>query len=898
MSVRNRRSKNLVMDVRSRSAIRLWTAVCLSAGLLSACFNNNNNNSKNNAAPVFTSADTISVVEGATATGYTAAATDANAADVLTFSVSGGADQAHFTIDGATGVLSFAMAPEFNNPADADGDNVYEVQLTVDDGRSGTDTLDLTVTVTGSNQDPVFTSANAITVTEGTTATGYTATASDANAGDTLSFSVSGGADQAQFSIDAMSGVLSFVMAPDFAAPADANGDNDYEAQLTVDDGNSGTDTLDLVVTVTEQGNLSVQVTFPTPNANLGGDATQTTVTGNIVDSTGAPINLADIDYVDVNGQMAALDQVNPGRWTVQVPASTGTNTLAVELGLTDGSTVSSSQQLQNSTVYLGFGKFAVDSANDRILVVDGGSDALIAIDFLTGDGSPVSGDGVGAGTDFNSPRDAALDSANNRALVVDWQRDALVAVDLASGDRTDLSNAGSGTGAGIVLDGPQAVALDVANNRALVVATIDSVLVAVDLATGDRTALSGGGAGAGPAFDNPRDVDVDAANNRALVADSGLDAVVAVDLTSGDRTVLSDAMTGTGDAFSVPESLSLDAANNRVLVAELTGLLVGVDLTTGNRTLVAETRTAFGVNGTRLAGVGTDSVNSRAILTDSTVDAIYAIDFATGDRTVLSDSGVGAGDDGTNLWGVRGIALDRARDRLVLTNSQSQALLAVDLSSGDRSFISSASIGSGPIFTFPGRLVVDGGNNRAVLPDGNVNGLFAVDLDSGDRTILSNGIGAGPAFDFAQDVDVDAAGEGAIVLDSSLGLFDVDLVTGDRSIISDAMTGSGPLWAFPDGVEVDLAGGVAYVVDDGDTALYTASLATGDRTIFSDNAGIGTGPSISFPNDLKLDIADNRALIVNRGAGPNLMAVDLTSGDRTILSGAGVGSGQSFARA
>ena len=52
----------------------------------------------------------------------------------------------------------------------------------------------------------------------------------------------SGGADAALFDLDAASGVLSFVGVPDFEAPGDANGDNDYEVQVTVADTSGLTD--------------------------------------------------------------------------------------------------------------------------------------------------------------------------------------------------------------------------------------------------------------------------------------------------------------------------------------------------------------------------------------------------------------------------------------------------------------------------------------------------------------------------------------------------------------------------------------------------------------------------------------------------------------------------------
>ena len=67
--------------------------------------------------------------------------------DDLTFSISGGSDAAAFTIDAETGALSFIAAPDFEAPADLDGDNVYDVQVTVTTV-DGSDSQDIAVTVT------------------------------------------------------------------------------------------------------------------------------------------------------------------------------------------------------------------------------------------------------------------------------------------------------------------------------------------------------------------------------------------------------------------------------------------------------------------------------------------------------------------------------------------------------------------------------------------------------------------------------------------------------------------------------------------------------------------------------------------------------------------------------
>lgn len=55
--------------------------------------------------------------------------------ETLTYALAGGADAARFKIDPATGELSFRVAPDFELPRDADGDNRYEVIVEATNGR-------------------------------------------------------------------------------------------------------------------------------------------------------------------------------------------------------------------------------------------------------------------------------------------------------------------------------------------------------------------------------------------------------------------------------------------------------------------------------------------------------------------------------------------------------------------------------------------------------------------------------------------------------------------------------------------------------------------------------------------------------------------------------------------
>jgi hypothetical protein len=87
-----------------------------------------------------------------------------------------------------------------------------------------------------------------ISIAENTTAAVIDLDATDVN-GDTVTFTI-GGADASKFSINASTGVLSFISAPNFEAPTDANTDNIYVVDAIASDGNGGITTRTLNIGV------------------------------------------------------------------------------------------------------------------------------------------------------------------------------------------------------------------------------------------------------------------------------------------------------------------------------------------------------------------------------------------------------------------------------------------------------------------------------------------------------------------------------------------------------------------------------------------------------------------------------------------------------------------------
>ncbi|MBK1719781.1 DUF4347 domain-containing protein [Thiocystis violacea] len=90
---------------------------------------------------------TVNVAENQSAV-TTVTATDPDAGQAPTYTLGGGADQAKFSINPTSGVLTFLAPPDFESPTDSGTNNSYEVIVQANDGQGGTDAQTLTVTVT------------------------------------------------------------------------------------------------------------------------------------------------------------------------------------------------------------------------------------------------------------------------------------------------------------------------------------------------------------------------------------------------------------------------------------------------------------------------------------------------------------------------------------------------------------------------------------------------------------------------------------------------------------------------------------------------------------------------------------------------------------------------------
>ncbi len=176
--------------------------------------------------PVIQSGDSISIPEN-TSFVVNVSATDADVpTQPLSYFIAGGADQARFTISDR-GSLSFTSPPDYDEPTDADGNNVYVVIVSASDG-SLSDDQTILVSVTPVNDNPPVFQPNPIevNVAENTTAV-TTVAATDADQPpQTLTYSILPFADHEDFSLTPMACCRS-TRRRTLSSQRDTNGDND-----------------------------------------------------------------------------------------------------------------------------------------------------------------------------------------------------------------------------------------------------------------------------------------------------------------------------------------------------------------------------------------------------------------------------------------------------------------------------------------------------------------------------------------------------------------------------------------------------------------------------------------------------------------------------------------------
>ena len=166
-------------------------------------------------APVFTSGSSATFAENGTGAVYTAQVTTDVTGAAVSYSIGGG-DSAQFSINSSSGVVSFVSVPDFEIPADADSNNSYQFVVSATEAGS-TFVVTRSVVVTVSNVVGNYAQHHQRrqrVVCRERHGPVYTVRASASDSDGSITYSISGGTDSAQFSINSSSGVVGFQEQP------------------------------------------------------------------------------------------------------------------------------------------------------------------------------------------------------------------------------------------------------------------------------------------------------------------------------------------------------------------------------------------------------------------------------------------------------------------------------------------------------------------------------------------------------------------------------------------------------------------------------------------------------------------------------------------------------------
>ena len=303
-------------------------------------------------------------------------------------------------------------------PGDGDVGAAISVTVTFVDGDGFVETESSTSTgvVTGIPDAPQIDApsspVNVLSDENSIVAASIVATDDDLPSQD-LTFSVIGGADQAKFSISPVTGVLSFVTAPNFELPTDADQDNRYEVTVQVSDGTL-TDSRFYVISVVNVndgpqignfggtlafrenqgqrtlGNVAALVDVDSPDF-AGGVLTVTLTDGGnsndrleIRDRTGTP------NRIGISGHSVLFNSVVVGTWTG------GVELTPLSVTLNASATRSIVQALLRSITFRSMG--------------DTPDISLRTIEFVVSDGD--------GGTSAATTKQVAIEAVNDRPVL------------------------------------------------------------------------------------------------------------------------------------------------------------------------------------------------------------------------------------------------------------------------------------------------------------------------------------------------------------------------------------------------------------------------------------------------------------------------------------------------
>ena len=190
--------------------------------------------------------DTSPNVFPALSQGITTVTIEGGSGDALTYALSG-EDKSFFSID-TNGTLFFIKIPYYSPAEDADQNNIFQVSIQVFDGKASA-IVNFFISI-AEDAEHVLPSIATSYIVLNENVSAVQIQASSGTVAD-LTYSLDPGYDETLFTINATTGLLSFVTTPNFENPHDSNANNDYMVTVRVTDQSAYANTSSRLVTLT-----------------------------------------------------------------------------------------------------------------------------------------------------------------------------------------------------------------------------------------------------------------------------------------------------------------------------------------------------------------------------------------------------------------------------------------------------------------------------------------------------------------------------------------------------------------------------------------------------------------------------------------------------------------------
>ncbi len=241
----------------------------------------------------------------------------------------------------------------------------------------------------------------------------------------------------------------------------------------------------------------------------------------------------------------------------------------------------------------------------------------------------------------------------------------------------------------------------------------------------------------------------------------------------------------------------------------------------------------------------------------------------------------------GPCLHSPRALVSNASGQKLYSINVANNAIIEIELATGNRKTVSSVSMGIGPQLEMPRDLIISPDNQRLYVIDAGIDALLSINLLNGDRTIVSNANrGTGPNFINPVALVFNPAAQNILVLDNSSGrkiIIQADLDTGVRTNMSGVNVGTGDQLSNPRDMVINANSNALFITDTAYNGLRRVDLANGNRSYFGP-AGT-TGISISNSLRLERNASGDRYYVSLNQSSNTIVEINMTNGQRRRVS-------------